>query len=235
MYSSKLGKNIKLTIPATDRLSTLDRYTPWIFVDTSVYRAQEYIDALSIISSILYDADITNVIAVNNTLENINYRRIPGADTVFNNVWLQSDNFSESTSEIQDDKKCLENILKTFYSRVYYSNGKWMVERISDLDKDVKNFTVHPKEVSSYLLSVPNDRINLSCHEQNALADSLELSYNPGFNKLVTNLKFKKPESLVENIWTDFKYYTKEVSVNSTLPLPKQRRWMTSAIRGTVS
>ena len=234
MYSSKLGKNIKLTIPATDRLSTLDRYTPWIFVDTSVYRAQEYIDALSIISSILYDADITNVIAVNNTLENINYRRIPGADTVFNNVWLQSDNFSESTSEIQDDKKCLENILKTFYSRVYYSNGKWMVERISDLDKDVKNFTVYPKEVSSYLLSVPNDRINISCHEQNALADSLELSYNPGYNKLITNLKFKKPESLVENIWTDFKYYTKEVSVNSTLPLPKQRRWMTSAIRGNV-
>ena len=226
MYSSRLGKNTTLTIPATDRLSTLDRYTPWILVDTSSYRAHEYLDALSLTSSILYDADITNTIKINNTLQNVNYQRDPSNDTIFNNIFFQADNFQDA-DKIENDKEVLEKILQVLYSRAYYFNNAWYIERLQNLTQS-RNYTVYPKESSIYSEIVPNTIIDLSCTDKKTIANSAEISFNPGNSKLIVNLKFKKPESLVENFWSDYQYYTKEVSVDSLLPLPKQRRWMTN-------
>jgi len=233
MYSSKLGKNIQLTIPATDRLSTLDRYTPWILVDVSGYRAKEYLDGLSMVTSILYDADVTNVVKVNNTLQNINYIRDASHDTVLQNIWLQADNFQDK-DKIENDKEVLEKILQSLYSRVYYFNGAWHIDRVQDLTES-RTYTVYPKETSIYSELKPNNIIDLSCVEKKAIAGSAELSYNPGNSKLIVNLKYKKPESLTENFFEDFQYYTKEVSTASTLPLPKQRRWMFSTSKSYVA
>lgn len=232
LYSSKLGKNIQLTIPATDRLATLDRYTPWILVDASGYRSKEYIDGLSMVTSMLYDADVTNIVKVNNTLQNINYQRDPSHDTILNNIWLQADNFQER-DKIENDKEVLEKILQSLYSRVYYFNGAWHIERFKDLSES-RTYTVYPKETSTYSEFKPNNIINLSSIRKKTIAGSEELSYNPGNSKLIVNLKYKKPESLVENFFEDFSYYTKEVSTASTLPLPKQRRWMFSTTKSNI-
>lgn len=230
LYTSRLGKNIHLTIPATDRLSTLDRYVPWVIVDTSTFRSREYNDALSMITSVLYDADVTNILKVNNTLQNINYRRDVSDNTILNNIFFQADNF-QTNEQVENSKTVLEKILQPLYSRVYYYNGAWHIDRVQDLTKK-RYYTVYPKDTSTYGEVVEDTIIDLSCEDSKTVANTAELSFHPGNSKLIVNLKYKKPPSLVENWWYGFSYYSKEVSVNSNLPLPAHRRWMTSEPTG---
>lgn len=338
MYTSTLEKNIKVTIPGTDRLNTLDRYTPTLLVDTSLYRSDEYINAFDLIGNILIDSDVTDLIAVHNDLENINYRKsddssaymkdviifvgkggigdgatitvdglstwweydefggiykgiqnyitqydasfaakninitidssnslaftsevlgkkftpdssvamfsswglnayvnnITGyknyADTVFNNVFLQADNFAAKNT-IENDKICLEKILKTFYSRCYYRDGKWVIERVSDMGKQIKDFVVTRKvqgdnDPDITVENYDNTRIDLGRHD--IINKSLQLTYDPGVNKIVLKLNYKEPDSLVENYFYDLEYYNNPTLKTSTKPLPKQRRWMMS-------
>jgi len=224
MYTTTLEKNIRLTISGTDKLSMLDRFVPYALTDTSTKRVDEYVNALDVISNILYDIDVTNKILVNNQLENINYVK-DVSSTVFNNVFFIADNFSDK-NEIQNNKVCLEKILKSFYSRCYYSDGKWNIERVSDMGGATKKLVMYPKDSSIYGYTVNNTRIDLTDHEM--ISKSPALTFNPGYQKLVLTLNYKEPESLIENYYWDFKYYTKEVSTISLQPFPQYRKWMLS-------
>lgn len=223
LYSSKISKNISLTIPATDRLTTLDRYTPALLVDTSSYRSDEYINANDLIQNVLVDADVTDKFAINNMLYNTNYIK-DGSSSVFDNIMFQSDNFYDKDN-VEDDKKCLEKILKPFYSRIFYYNNKFHIERVSDLGRTNKQYALYDFDVSTQQWDVSNNKIELSAH--NVLADP-ELTYNPGYNKMVVNLKYKKPSSLVENYFYDIQPLDLSTASNAKRPRPQQRRWMVS-------
>lgn len=232
MYSSTLQKNGKITIPVTDQLSQLDRYKPLILqdlkatADTSAYRADEFINATDLMQTILYDIDGPTKMVVNNSLFTDKY--IKGDfNTIFDNIFFDANQFSDSKGFL-DSKKSLEMILKSFYSRCYYSNGKWMIERVKDIPIINKNMVVYDTDSSSVTGYInPNTFINLSDH--NILNNSATVTYNPGYQKLIVNLKYKQPESLVDNIWSDWQYYIKEVSVNNSKPMPKLKSWMLSS------
>jgi len=226
MYTSKLDKNIKLTIPATDRLTTLDRYTPAILVDTSTYRADEYLNANDLILTMLMDTDVTNHFYINNTLENINYRR-DSSSCIFDNIFFQSDNFHDEEN-VENSKKCMEKILKSFYSRVFYHDGKWKIERIKDMGLTSKRYTYYPPNSPTTSVDVSNNRIDLTCGNYEIINSSPELSYNPGYNKMVVNLKYKQPETLVENYFYDIEPLDTSNMSNGKYPLPQYRRWMVS-------
>ncbi len=229
MYTTTLEKNIRVTITANDGLSTLDRYTPWVLVDTSTYRAPEYQDAFSIISSILYDTAITKNIAINNTLENINYLIADSSGTIFNNIWFNATNF-EGEDETEDDKKCLEKILKPFTGRCYYSNGKFVIERIADMGiTPQKRFSLYDGTAVISVQNVSNNRIELSCTDDNKMiSKSAKLTFNPGYQKIVLELKYKKPESLIENYFYDIEPLDGSNMSVGKYPLPKLRQWMAS-------
>lgn len=337
MYTTTLEKNIKLTIPATDRLTTLDRYTPTLLTDTSTYRSDEYLNAFDLISNIISDTDVENKLAIHNTLYNSVYTqnlddsstyrcdtilfsgggvgdgasiRVNGLtkwwawdefygvqkgnqnfvanydvsylavdvsvtysgnnlifkstllgidfvsdtsvsistnewwtlssiiqktsdiqyvpNTVFNSTFLFADNFYNNET-IQDDKVCLEKILKTFYSRCFYSNGKWCIERVSDMGRENKRYVYYQKGETTDRIDVSNNRINLSCPTHYMISGSPDITYNPGYQKLVVNLKFKEPESLVENYYYDVQNLDPAYqSPYFHLPIPEFRHWMTT-------
>jgi hypothetical protein len=227
LYTSKLGKNITLTIPATDRLTTLDRYTPAILTDTSIFRSDEYVNANDIILTSLMDADVTNKFMIHNTLENVNYVKDPSS-CVFDNVFFQNDNFKDAEN-IENSKKCLEKIFRTFYSRCYYHNGRWYIDRISDMGLATRNYTYYPPDASTTRASVTNTKIDLTCGKHEIISGSPELAFNPGYNKIVVNLKYKKPESLVENYFYDIQPLDPSRVSNGGRPMPGFREWMVSA------
>lgn len=226
MYTAKLGKNISLTIPATDRLTTLDRYVPTVLIDTSDYRADEYVNANELMFSCIIDADVTDKVMINNTLENKNYRK-DGESTVFDNIFFQTDNFYDDFS-VQDDKKCMEKILKSFYSRIFYHNGAFHIERISDMAAINKQYALYQSDTSVESVDVSNNRIEISCGNHEIISGSPTLSYYPGHNKLVVNLKYKQPESLVENYFYDIQPLDLSSRTNMGYPEPGFRRWMVS-------
>ena len=233
MYSSTIEKNIKITIPATDQLSMLDKFIPMLLVDASGYRADEYINAFDLISTTLVDADISNKIAINNTLENINYVK-DTSSTVFNNVFLNAANFADNQG-IQNDKICLDKILDAFYSRIYYDNGQWKIERIPDIADENKGFVLYEKnndDVSYYVDA--NTRRNLACSDHKILSNTANLTFYPGYKRLALELKYKQPDSLVENIYWDTQYYVKDLSIESNLPFPKLKRWMLSDTEASI-
>jgi hypothetical protein len=226
LYKSTLGNKVnKLTIPAVDQLSTLDKYVPLILVDTSTYRADEYVNAFDLISNIMLDADITDTIQIHNNMVNTDY--IKGdTNTVFNNIFFFSDNFSDDKG-LEDDKTILSKVLKPFYSRLYYNNGKWMLERIPDIANNEKNFVQYVKEGSITKVTVDNNRINLNDHY---IIKEPVLTFNPGSQKIELTLNYKEVPSLVENVYYDLQYFTKDVCANQLYPLPKFRRWMFSDV-----
>lgn len=226
MYSSDLKRNSRVTIPATDQLGRLDNYKPSYLIDTTFYRAPEYINGYDLLYNILSDADITNTMYINNTLYT-DYFDKASTYTIFDYIHFDSNNFSDST-EVYNSKKCLDEILKTFYSRIYYNAGKWHLERIKDIGNEIKTYTVYHPDVSNSYLSIDNNNIELTNH--NVIAESAQLTFNPGYNKISINLDYKKPESLIENIFWGTEFYNKgDISTNCTYPLPNIRRWMFSA------
>jgi len=235
MYNSTLESNIRVTITATDGLSQLDLYAPILLIDTSTYRSDEYINAFSLISSILVnDTDITKKIAVHNDLCTTNYTT-DSSSSIFNAVFLSADNFADDKG-IQNEEICLDKIFKPFYTRCYYSNGKWMLERMSDIKLSTKDFVIFEKDASPnvYPWVYDNKRIDLSCPNHELIAKSAILTYNPGFKKVILNTKHKMTPSLVENYYYDFQYYINDTSAISTKPLPKVRKWMMSALDASI-
>ena len=235
MYTTTLEKNKRVTIPGVDQLSALDRYKPSMLVDTTTFRAAEYYNAFDLISNILQDADITNDIHIHNDLETINNAR-DGSSSVFNSFFLSSDNFADS-NDIEDSKTCLEKILKPFYSRCFYNNGKWQIERLADIQKYTKEYAVYTDASSGYKyqLDVSNNRRSLD--QQHLIAKSVNLSFNPGAQKLVTKLNYKQAPSLIENYYYDVEFRDPSNCTKSKKPTPNFRRWMMSdaskALSGT--
>ena len=230
LYSSTLEKNIRVTIPATDQLKLLEKINPYLLIDTSSYRAEEIINAYDLIYNTIYDLDVVPELAINNSIYNINYEKTP-TSTVFNNVFFDANNFADKEG-LFDDKKILEMILKSFYSRMYYYNGRWYIDRIKDMATYDKNYAVFNdiEDVSTYSFIDSNARINLSDH--NVIAQSANFSYEPGYQKVVLKLNYKQPESLLDNYYWDFQYFTQEVSLNifpTPYPMPRHRKWMMSA------
>jgi hypothetical protein len=232
MYSSTLEKNIKLTISTTDQLNELENHIPIIFVDISTYRSDEYENAFDIISNILSDTDITNKILIHNTLENINYHK-DASSTVFDNIFFCADNFADSNN-IQNDNICLEKILSSFYSRCFYHDGKWMIERVSDLGKDNKAYVLYEKDASSMSWDVSNNRINLSSNNY-IISGTPSFTFNPGYQKISLKLNYKEPQSLVENYYYDFQYFDSSNASSTGKPLPAYRKWMMSSTDSSIS
>ena len=228
MYTTTLAPlNTKVTIRCTDQLSLLDRYTPMILVDTSSYRADEYINAFDLISSILIDTDISNTIEIHNDMSNVNYvKDASSTDTIFNNIFYNAQNFADENN-LMNDKMVLEMALKPFVARCYFNDGKWIIERTADMGKTTKDFVHYEKGSSTNTVRTQdNTRINLSNHD--IIAGTPTLTFNPGNIKLVTSLNYKLSSSLTDNYYWDAEYYTKDVSIASNRPLPKQRKWMAS-------
>jgi hypothetical protein len=224
MYSTTLQKSIKLTITATDQLSQLDRFKPKLLVDDASYRADEFVNATDLIQTILTDCDVTENVAVNNTLFNQNYSKVPES-TVFDNLFFDANQFSDKDGVMNDDE-ILEQILKTFYSRIYYANNKWMIERIPDIATLNKEYTLYVYDDASSF-TVGNAPVDLKNHE--VLSGTPELTYNPGYQKIRVKLNYKQPDSLVDNYYNDWQYYTRDYSVNTTKPIPRLRHWMFSS------
>lgn len=232
MYSTTLQKNIRLTIPATDQLSTLDKLVPPILVNDASYRADEYIGATDLIGSILLDASIADKIWINNTLENTNYVK-DSSSTVFDNVFFLADVFQDKT-DILDSKSILEKVLKPFYSRVYYFNGSWRIERIADIGNQNKDYIIYSTDACSYTYSDSNNRIDLTCPDNLLIAGTPSLTYVPGYIQQNCKLNYKQPDSLTENIFTDVQPLdpctASDASTYMPLgwPAPIYREWMVS-------
>jgi hypothetical protein len=142
---------------------------------------------------------------------------------------FQADNFVDKEN-IQDSKKCFEKILKSFCSRCYYSDNKWMIERIADLKTPNRRYaTYNFIDGSISYHDVSNNKIDLSCPNHEVLSGSPELTYNPGYQKLVVNLKYKQPESLVENYFYDIHPLDSSRKSNGNYPMPGFREWMVSS------
>lgn len=227
MYTQTFRKNNTITITATDQLSLLDRYTPIALIDTSSYHSDQYINAFDLISTILVDTDISNTIEIHSDMENVNYQKDPcTASTIFNNMFFNADQFADKNN-LMTSKMDMEMMLKPFLARCYYSNGKWIIERTPDMGKPVKDFVTYVKDTSVHSYHyVDNQRVNLS--NQDIIADTGTVTYNPGNIKLVTNLNYKLSPSLVENYFFDCEYYNNDVSTKSTKPIPSFRKWMMS-------
>jgi len=234
MYTSTIEKNIKLSVPATDQLTVLENSIPNAVIDTSTERIDEYENAFGIISNILSQADITNKIAIHNTLENINYKTTDSSTTVFDDIYFQTDNFYDKTT-VQNSNACLAKIFKPFYSRCFYFDGKWNIERVSDLGKDNKSYILYEKDVSSLRVDVSNNKIDISCPKHRIISKTPALTFNPGYQKIILTLNYKEPDSLVENYYWNIDYLDVSTMSNGGKPRPSFRRWMMSGTDASLS
>lgn len=199
LFSQEIKQNSLVSMPGTNYLSQLDKKELTITQPTYLYTyTPGGFNAENLLHEAIWATDLSLDIAVNNKIRS-DQMVISDTSTLFDYILINRNLYVTETGESKDSKFVLQSILKTFYSRIYYYNGKWYIERIKDILTRPKTFTNYGANgvVSSF--TVPNDRISLC--STNYLINQNTISYESGKKKVrITRNNVKSDNVINKNI-----------------------------------
>lgn len=160
MYSQQLKNNAVITITANDQLSTLRKKKPEILKGEN-----NFIRVIDLVKEIVWSTGLEKDILVKNGIFNEFYSPVYNASiTPFDQAYFERNLYLEKDEEPMDSYSILESVLKSFGSRIYYTNGKWYIERVKN-QKNLDSYKVYSPDQSTSTVTITRPKVELSSHK----------------------------------------------------------------------
>jgi len=222
MYTQSLRKKAFITLPANDQLSILREKKPEILRGENIY-----ISIIDVIKDILWSTGLELPIFVKNGIYNKYYINSFDASTqAFDKTYIDKNLFLED-GEPEDSYSVLEKILKPFGCRVYYNNGKWVIDRLKN-HTDLTSYKVYSTTDAS-VSSVSTPVFNLDNYP--IVAESGNVQYEVGIKEYELTLNY----NLFDNLINPYYKITRGRPLSIVgisygrywaIPLPKKYEWL---------
>lgn len=200
LYSQEIRNNAEISLPASNYLSSLDKQELEITQPNYIYTyTPGGFQANNLLGNAIWSTDLSIDIAVNNTVYS-DQMTLSDSSTLFDYIVINRNLYMRENGESESSKFVIESLLKTFYSRIYYHDGKFYIERVKDLLTENKTFVNYSPDGTRSSFTLPNERISL-CTD-NYLIGNNTLEFESGKKCIDVILNYKKADNILnKNIW----------------------------------
>ena len=181
-----------ITIPASNQISGLKDYRTSIFDAENQFSTIYLID---LIKDILNSTGLELPIYIKNTLFSKLYSATYSLGTTCYDKLKVNRQIYIDQDEVMDGYSILEDILKITYSRLYYSNGRWIIDRLSDARK-VNTYRRYPFSGSATTSTINHPNFDLG--DELKIANSGHLEYEAGKKEYRVIIDFDKYDNLID-------------------------------------
>lgn len=181
-----------ITIPANNQISGLKDYR------TSIFDAENEFSTIylaDLIKDILDSTGLELPIYIKNTLFSKLYSATYNlATTCYDKLKVNRQIYIDQ-DEVMDGYSILEDILKITYSRLYYYDGKWVIDRLTDTHKTT-SYKIYPFTGSTTTGTLTHTGFDLG--DKLKIANSGHLEYEAGKKEFRVIIGFDKYDNLVD-------------------------------------
>ena len=201
IYSQKLATKPAVTIPASNQISGLKDYRTSIFDAENEFSTIYLID---LIKDILNSTGLELPIYIKNTLFSKLYSATYSLGTTCYDKLKVNRQIYVDQDEVMDGYSILEDILKITYSRLYYSNGRWIIDRLSDARK-LNTYRRYPFSGSATTSTINHPNFDLG--DELKIANSGHLEYEAGKKEYRVIIDFDKYDNLIDPFFQNIRPY----------------------------
>jgi hypothetical protein len=191
LYNQAVKHNSDIEITCSNQLAQLQE----IHLDNKT----DYVTLITLIKECIAKTGISRDLYIRNTIYNEFYTEIFDIQkTLYDHTWV--------STEYSNDKTCyqlLEDILRLSFSRLYYHNKAWYIERIKDAEAEPKYKVYHTNGTVS-IVNVPLNVVDVSA--QYLIKDACTLNYNAAAGKYEMNLHDDEMTDLVNSDMSGIAY-----------------------------
>jgi hypothetical protein len=201
VYEQEMMPVKTITIPANNQLSNLRDYRSELLDTDSAFST---IFLFDLIKDILDNGTGLELpIYVKNTLFSTLYASAFNIDTTCYDKLKINKQIYVDEDEVMDGFSILQDILKVTYSRLYYFNGKWIIDRIRDM-RLTNDYKIYPFDYPTTAASSGTlTHEDFSLEDEYKIANSGHLEYSAGMQKHNVIIDFDKYDNLVEPMFRD--------------------------------
>ncbi len=222
IHRQAITQKSRIIIPADNQLSNLHNYY-------SQYLESEFefstVNLYVLMKDILDTTGLELPIYIKNTLFSKLYAEaFDVTDTCFDKLRVNRQVFVEN-DEIMNGRNVLEHILKVTYSRLYYYDKKWVIDRLRDVH-ETNQYKAYPQSGSASIQQLLHDSFELS--DQHIVIGSAGLEYTSGKKEYEIIINFDKYDNLVASNFIHIQQQTViPTTLKGMLPKPSLGFWQT--------
>ncbi len=201
VYEQDLEYNPTVIIPASNQLSALKNYFTDLLTDEVEFSSVLLID---LVKDILSATGLSLPIYIKNTLFSKKYAAFYNlATTCYDRMKVNREVYIDQ-DKIMDGYSILEDILKVTYSRLYYYNGKWVIDRLRDIQQ-TDDYKIYPPEGSTTTGELLHPAFDLGSYRK--IAQSGHLEYSAGVKDYELILSSDRYDNLIDPAFRNIRGY----------------------------